>query len=281
VANDLDPVSFSRSIRRLVLEQSKRANIGHIGSALCIADILAVLYCGGLSVSAKEPRAADRDRFILSKGHAALGLYAALFLSGFITREQLETFCGDLSRLGVHPERALPGVDFCSGSLGQGLSLAVGAALAARMQGSKRRIFCLLSDAECEEGSVWEAIMFAAHHGLGNLTAIVDQNGQQAFGATRDILRQENLAERWRAFGWKTLEVDGHDHAALRRGLAACSDGPTVLVANTVFAKGVSFMETGHSPSRPNVARNPINWHYLPMSDQEYEAALRELGSST
>ena len=140
MAKSVDPVSFSRSIRRLVLEQSKRANVGHIGSALCIADILAVLYSGALSVSAEEPRAVDRDRFVLSKGHAALGLYAALFLAGFITREELATFCGDLSRLGVHPERALPGIDFCSGSLGQGLSFAAGAALAARLQGSKRRI---------------------------------------------------------------------------------------------------------------------------------------------
>ena len=123
--------------------------------------------------------------------------------------------------------------------------------------------------------------MFAAHHGLGNLTAIVDQDGQQAFGETRDILRQDNLVERWRAFGWKALEVDGHDHAAMQSGLAAGPQGPTVLIARTVFAKGVSFMETGLSPSRPNIASNRINWHYLPMSDQEYEAALREVGAGS
>src|SRR5258708_6019604 len=160
-----------QSIRRHVLEQSKRANVGHIGSALSVADILASLYGGVLKGRPTDP---DRDRFVMSKGHAALALYAALHIAGYMTREVLETYNGDGSELGVHPYHGLTGVDFSTGSLGQGLSMAVGAALAARLQGSRRRAYVLISDAECNEGSVWEGAMLAAHHRLDNLVLIVD-----------------------------------------------------------------------------------------------------------
>src|SRR5262249_8253262 len=156
-------------LRRIILEQSKRARVGHIGSALSVADLIASLYDRVLRIAA--PDDPERDRFVLSKGHAALALYGALFLKGWMTQEDLDTYCGDGSLLGVHPERALTGVDFSTGSLGLGLSMGAGAALAARLSRSFRRVFVLLSDAECNEGSVWEAIMFAAHHQLSNLIA--------------------------------------------------------------------------------------------------------------
>jgi transketolase len=260
------PETFAREVRRIVLEQSKRANVGHIGSALSIADLVAVLYCGVLRGIGSDD--ADRDRFVLSKGHAALALYAALHLRGIVDAAELDSFCGDGTLLGTHPESELPGVDFTSGSLGQGLSTACGAALAARLDRSARRVYCLLSDAECNEGSTWEAAMFAGHRKLDNLTAIVDANGQQALGYTRDVLDLEPLAERWRAFGWDAVEVDGHDHAACRRALDAPRDGaPRVLVARTEFGHGVSFM------------RNRIEWHYLPLDDEQYTRALEEVGA--
>jgi len=255
----------AHAIRRIVLDQSKRAHVGHIGSCLSIADIVAVLYGGVLDVA--DPGDADRDRFILSKGHAALALYAALHLRGWLNAEELDTYCGDGSRLGVHPEHFLPGVDFSTGSLGHGLAMGVGAALAARAQGSSRRVFVLLSDAECNEGSVWEAVMFAAHHGLANLVAVVDDNGQQALGHTKDVLDLSPMADRWRAFGWDARGVDGNDAGGLTAALARPGLGgrPLVVVAETTFGKGVSFME------------DQIRWHYMPMSDAEHVQAVEEV----
>jgi transketolase len=258
---------LAQQIRKIILEQSKRAHVGHIGCALSVADIVAYLYGEALRVN--NPDDPERDRFILSKGHSALALYAALFLKGWMERSTLDSFHSDGTLLGVHPEHALRGVDFSTGSLGHGLSIAAGAALAARLQGSARRIFVLLSDAECNEGSTWEAIMFAAHHRLSNLTAIIDLNGQQALGYTKDILDLSGMAERWRSFGWDAREVDGHNVAALREALEAQSlqpSAPRVVIARTVFGKGVSFMQ------------NQIKWHYLPMSDEEYAQALQDIG---
>ena len=249
------------SIRKIILEQSKRAHVGHIGSSLSVADIIAALYTGDFKAAKnKDP---ERDRFVLSKGHAALALYAALYLKGFISRQELDSFCCDGSRLGVHPESSLGCVDFSAGSLGQGLSMAAGAALAARLQNSPRRVFALLSDGECNEGAVWEAAMFAAHHKLGNLTAIIDLNGQQAFGYTEEVLSMTPMAERWRAFNWEVIEADGHDLKALEAALAwRPAARPRVVVARTVFGRGVPFME------------GKIKWHYWPMSDEEYALAL-------
>jgi transketolase len=257
-----------RAIRRIVLDASKRAGVGHIGSALSVAEILAVLHDGALRGDPGDP---DRDRFVLSKGHAALALYAALRLRGRLDDGDLARFLADGSPLAVHPDHRLHGVDFSTGSLGHGLSIAAGAALAARLQGSRRRVFALLSDAELDEGSTWEAVMFAAHHRLSALVAIVDANGQQAFGYTRDVLDLSPIADRFRAFGWDAREVDGHDEAALRAMLASLAglDGepgaPRVLVARTTFGKGVSFME------------GRIEWHYRPLSDEDYRRALAEV----
>jgi transketolase len=258
--------ALSTQIRLSILDHSKRANVGHIGSALSVVDLLAALYGGVLCArTASDP---ERDRFILSKGHAALALYATLHATGRMTDTALANFCVDGSALATHPEHVLPWVDFSTGSLGMGLSFGVGAALAARMQGSRRRAFVLLSDAECNEGSVWEAVMLAAHHRLENVIALVDVNGQQALGYTADVIDLSPLAERWRAFGWDVYEVDGHDVEALTdtlEGLTTTPAKPHVLLAHTIFGKGVSFME------------NTIAWHYMPMSDEHYKQAVGEL----
>jgi transketolase len=258
--------ALATGIRRLVLEQSKRAHVGHIGSCLSVADILAVLADEVLR--GRQPDDPGRDRFVLSKGHAALALYAALHLIGQLSRERLETFCTDGASLGTHPEHVVPGIDFSTGSLGQGLSIGCGSALAARLARDRRRTFVLASDAECNEGSLWEAVMFAAHHRLGNLVAIVDVNGQQALGYTDDVLSLSPLDARWRAFGWDVHEVDGHDVGALAAELSRLDpDGgkPHVILARTTFGKGVSYME------------QKIEWHYWPMSDEQYSIAISEL----
>ena len=272
----LVPVLDARQIRRIVLTESRRANVGHIGSCLSVVDILAVLYGGVLC--ATSPRDPDRDRFILSKGHAALALYATLRVKGWMSADTLGTFCRDGSCLGVHPEHAIDGVDFSTGSLGHGMSFGAGAALAARLQGSTRRVYCLVSDAECNEGSTWEAVMFAAQHRLRDLTAIVDVDGQQAFGQTAEIMDLSSLAARWDAFGWGVSEVDGHSPDALLAAFDSRSaDGrPHVVLAHTIFGKGVSFMEQG-IPGDRGLPVRPINWHYLPMTAIEFDRALEEL----
>jgi transketolase len=262
---ETESATLADGIRRTVIEQSKRANVGHIGSALSIADILAALYGGVLHLPTDRPQ---QDRLVLSKGHAALALYAALELTGRVPSGTTGTYCADGTLLGVHPERDLDGVDFCTGSLGHGLPIAVGAALAARLEGAARRTFVVMSDAELNEGSVWEAVMFAAHHGLANLVVILDLNGQQAMGYTREVLDLSAPAQRWGAFGWDVHELDGHDTSALQatiRELDFTAGAPHVLIAHTTFGKGVSFMQS------------VIDWHYLPMTDEQYSQALSEL----
>ena len=254
----------AQQIRRRVLEQSKRAHIGHIGSSLSIVEIVAVLV-EALDLDRGAGRA-ERDRFVLSKGHAVLAWYCALNVAGRLSAEQLATFAGDDTLLAGHPEHALRDVDFCTGSLGHGLSIATGAALAARVQRSSRCVVALLSDAECNEGAVWEAAMFAAQHELANLTAIIDLNGQQALGYTADILDLgPTMAQRWATFGWDAVEVDGHDEDAIRAALDGRRDErPRVLIAHTTFGKGVDYMES------------QIRWHYMPMSEDEYASAMEQ-----
>ena len=256
-------------IRKIILEQSFRAHVGHIGSALSIADIIYTLYSSILLIS--SPDVPYRDRFILSNGHTALALYAALHLRGWISETELNTYCSDGTYLGTHPEHRLNGIDFCTGSLGQGLSYGAGTALAARMQKSARRSFVLISDAECNEGSLWETVMFSAHHQLSNLVAIIDLNGQQAFGYTRDVLNLSSMAERWHVFGWDVHEVDGHDPDEIIdtiSGLDVVEGQPHVLIAHTTFGKWVSFME------------NQIKWHYWTMSEAVYHQAQEDLKST-
>ncbi|MDQ6914640.1 MAG: transketolase [Actinomycetota bacterium] len=259
--------ALADSVRRLVIEQSWRANTGHIGSCLSIADLVAAV----LAVMRGVGDDADRDRLVLAKGHAALALYAGLHAMDRLDRATLDTFVEDGSRLGVHPEHALEGIDFSTGSLGHGLSIGAGAALAARLDRSERRAFVVMSDAECNEGSVWEAAMFAAHHRLANLVVLLDHNRQQALGYTEDVLEPTPLARRWRSFGWEVDEVDGHDAdglAARLEELDVASGPPHLLLAHTTFGKGVSFME------------GRIEWHYRPMSEEQYRQALAELAAA-
>jgi transketolase len=261
-------VAEGTAIRRIVIEQCHRAGVGHIGSALSIADIVGVLY--GRIVKAESPQHPERDRVILSKGHAAIALYAALFRRGWMSREELDRYCAPEQALAVHPDHRTPGIEFSTGSLGHGLSIGAGAALAARMQGSPRRVFVILSDAECNTGSTWEAAMFAGQHRLSNLVAIVDVNGSQALGRTSEIIDLEPLGEKWRAFRWDVRETDGHDGAALADALTAMSDfedRPRVVLARTIMGKGVSFME------------HDYRWHYLPLTPERCAQALAELGA--
>jgi transketolase len=256
----------SVQIRRIILQQAKRARVGHIGSALSVADIISSLYGSVLRIP--DPEHPDRDRFILSNGHSALALYAALYLKGWLSFENLVTYCTDNTLLGVHPECKVKGIDFCTGSLGHGLTYGAGAALGARLQRSQRRIYVLLSDGECNEGSVWEAVMFSAHHNLSNLIVIIDLNGQQAFGYTDQVINLNPMIERWKAFGWDANEVDGHNVKELTRkinSLNTTSGPPHVIIAKTVLGKGVSFME------------HQIKWHYWPMSEEEYQQAINEI----
>jgi transketolase len=263
---NIEPTISPREIRKIIIEESRRANVGHIGSALSIADIIAVLF----GYELRLPGIADptRDRFVLGKGHAALALYAALHLKGFLKREELRTYCGVRTLLGVHPEHRLAGIEFSTGSLGQGLAYGAGVALAARLAREGHLVFVLVSDAECNEGSLWETIMFCGHHKLSNLVAIVDDNGQQALGMTRNIIDLQPLGEKWRAFGWDVYNVDGHNVSEMRDLFCKIRDldaGPKVVIAKTVAGKGVSFME------------GRVDWHYLPLSEEQFVQAMKEV----
>lgn len=240
----------------------------HVGSGLSIADIMAVLYGTVMKFEPSNPRSARRDRFILSKGHAGAAVYAALAEVGFFDPATLETHCGNNSQLSGHVSHVgVPGVEFSTGSLGHGLGVAAGMALALERLLRTERVFVLMSDGECDEGSVWEAALFAAHHKLTGLTAIVDYNKLQSLKSVDETLCLEPLADKWRSFGWLVREVDGHDHDALEAALNyRDSDRPSMVIAHTTKGRGISFME------------NSVLWHYRSPQAEEFEAALRELG---
>lgn len=256
----------SKQIRKNILDISYKANIGHIGSALSIVDFLTVLYYRILRIDPKKPSSSSRDYFILSKGHAAVALYSVLCRKGFFSRKKLFSFCQDGGIFGVHPDYHPDlGIEFTSGSLGHGLGVGIGLALGLK---AKSRVFVLISDAELNEGSVWEAIMFAGHHQLDNLTVIVDDNGSQALGKTREILNLQPLAVKWEAFGWKTKVVDGHNFENLVDVMSKIPfrvGKPSVVIAETVMGKGVSFMEGN------------FEWHYWPLDKKLYQKALKEI----
>lgn len=255
------------AIRRLVIEHAYRAGVGHVGSALSIAEIVGALYSGVVQGAPDDPA---RDRVVLSKGHAALALFAALALTGRLPVSQLDTYCREGTRLGVHPEPGAPGIDVGTGSLGTGLSFALGLVLAARLRQRASRSFVVMSDAELNEGSVWEAAQLAGHHRLGSLVAVVDCNGQQAFGRTAEVIDLRDPGGAFAAFGWDVVHVNGHDEAELAAALDVRRlDGPPrVVLAATVFGRGVSFME------------HQIPWHYLPLDDEQHRRALEELAQS-
>ena len=267
----------ARRIRVEVIRAVNHAQAGHIGGPLSAADILAVLYFHILRIRPEEPAWPDRDRFILSKGHSSIALYAAMALRGYLPVEELLTFDAVHSRLQGHPDMTrLPGLDMSTGSLGMGLSAGMGIALGARLTGRDIRAFVMLGDGECQEGEVWEAAMAAPRYGLDNLIAIIDHNRLQQYGWPGDgpdgrIPPQVpgELAAKWSAFGWRVLEADGHDMATIVNVLeeATRSDGrPVAVIAHTVKGKGVSFME-GH-----------YFWHTRAIKPEEFDQAMAELG---
>jgi transketolase len=265
----IDSTKLAAQFRARVVEMSHEAKAAHLASALSCMDIVTVLYHSVLRLDPKQPKWKDRDRFILSKGHAASALYVALAYKGFLSESDLKTYGEAGSLLEEHPSPKLPGVEAATGSLGHGLPFGCGISLAARIQGQSYRTFVLMSDGECNEGSVWEAAMFAAANRLGHLCAFVDFNKWQATGRSREVLALDPLADKFRSFGWAVTEIDGHDHRQIAeavKGVSIDQQKPTMVVAHTVKGKGVSFMEDDN------------NWHYrIPTSD-EVEMARKELG---
>ncbi|MFW6117974.1 MAG: transketolase [Chloroflexota bacterium] len=260
---------IAKKLRRHVITMTATAGSGHPGGSLSAADIITALYFKVLRHTPENPQWPDRDRFILSKGHAAPILYAALAETGYFPVAELATLRKLDSRLQGHADsKFTPGVEMSAGSLGMGLSFSIGVALAARLDAKNYRTYVLLSDGECEEGQTWEAALSASHFKLDNLTAIVDYNGMQLSGWTRDIMNLEPFTRKWQAFGWHTIDIDGHDFGQI---LSACQGAerikgkPTVIVARTIKGKGVSFME------------NNVAFHGKAPTWEEAERALKEL----
>ncbi|MBC8489111.1 MAG: transketolase [Bacteroidetes bacterium] len=261
--------SLASAIRIHALKMANRGGGSHIGSALSIADILAVLYSDVMNIDPSDPNKRDRDRFILSKGHAGAVLYAVLAEVGFFPLKKLETHYQDGSDLSGHiSHKNVPGVELSTGSLGHGLSVGVGMAKAAKLDNKSHGTFVLLSDGECDEGSNWEAAMFASHHKLDNLVAIIDYNKIQSLDSVSNTLKLEPFKEKWESFGCSVQEVDGHDHNQLTSVLVDIPfkrNKPSVIIAHTIKGKGVSFME------------NKVLWHYRCPKGEEYKTALKEL----
>jgi len=262
----MDWKKISSALRADIIDMSYRSKAAHLASALSCADILSVLYASILHVDPKKPSDKSRDRFILSKGHAASALYSALSYKGFLNHNDLENYGQKDSLLEEHPSPRLKGVEAATGSLGHGLPIANGMALGAKILKQKYRVFVLMSDGECNEGSVWEGALFTATHKLNSITAIVDFNKWQATGRSREVMQLDPLADKWKAFGWKVLEIDGHDHQQLFDALTKKDqEQPIMIIAHTVKGKGISFMEDDN------------NWHYRIPTENEVIAAKSEL----
>ena len=263
-------VSLANRIRKHALSMTNLGGSSHIGSIFSIADILAVLYGKILKFNPKEPKWINRDRFILSKGHAGAGVYAALAEMGFFPLERLKHHYNNGSQLSGHiSHKGIPGVELSTGSLGHGLSVATGMALAGKMNQMDYRVFALLGDGECDEGAVWEAAMFASHHKLNNLVAIIDRNRLQSILSTEETISLEPFVDKWRAFGWCHIEVDAHNHLEIINALEKVNhttlSQPLIIIANSIKGKGVSFME------------NSILWHYRSPQGNEFRNAMNEL----
>ena len=270
---DQELAKIANEVRRGIVTGVHAAKSGHPGGSLGAADIMTYLYFEEMDVDPSNPSRADRDRFVLSKGHCAPALYAVLAERGFFPKEELETLRHIGSRLQGHPNmNDTPGVDMSTGSLGQGISAAVGMALAAKHWGDNYRVYTLLGDGECEEGQVWEAAMFAGNHDLDNLVAIVDHNGLQIDGSIDEVNSAMPLADKFRAFKWHVIELaDGNDMAQIAAAFAEArkvSDSPVAIIAETVKGKGVSFME------------NQVGWHGKAPNDEQFEQAMAELAAA-
>ncbi|MBI3544933.1 MAG: transketolase [Deltaproteobacteria bacterium] len=264
----------AQKIRISIIEMLTEARSGHPGGSLSATEIVTALYFSEMRHDPKRPKWEERDRFVISKGHGVPAVYAAMAHAGYFPQEELMTLRKTGARLQGHPDPAkLPGMEAATGSLGQGLSIAQGMALAARLSGSKSHTYCLLGDGELQEGQVWEAAMSAPNFKLGGLTAIIDYNGGQIDGPTAEVMNLEPIADKWRAFNWKVTAVDGHDFTQLLPALAAAkkedpkTGRPHLIVANTVKGKGVSFME------------HKIGWHGVAPSKDDCAKACEEIRS--
>lgn len=263
---------MAQSVRIHALRMTSAGGSAHVGAVFSMADIITTLYGGVMRLDPASPKHPERDRFILSKGHAGAGVYAVLAERGFFPTEWLSRHYQDGTNLSGHvSHKGIPGVELSTGSLGHGLSVAAGMTFGAKLDGAGHRVYCLMSDGECDEGSVWEAVLFASHHQLDRLVAVIDYNKIQSLAPVAETLALEPFGDKWRAFGWAVVEVDGHDHAALRDVLdsvPAVTGKPTCVLAHTTKGKGVSFME------------NTVLWHYRTARSDEFDAALRELEGS-
>lgn len=260
--------NLAKEIRKIALQLVYKSKSSHIGGALSMADMLAVLYDEFLHITPETTKHPLRDRFILSKGHACTSLYAVLGLKGFFSSSEFDEYAQNGHHFLTHATHHVPGVELSAGSLGHGLPVACGLALGARSKGEKWNTYCLVSDGEMDEGSNWEAIMFAGHNKLSNLCLIIDYNKIQSLGFTKDIINLEPLSDKLKAFQWNVLEIDGHDISQIRAALEITNnenDKPTVIIANTIKGKGVSFME------------NELLWHYRNPNEEQYQKALKEL----
>jgi len=270
ITSHTDLTELARKLREHSVRMTHKAGASHVGSSLSMVELLVVLYTRILRVDPHRPDWPERDRFILSKGHGCAAYYAVLAETGFFPLEWLETFYSDGSRLAGHATHTyVPGIEISTGSLGHGLSVATGMALAAKRDSRSWRVFCLLSDGECDEGSTWEPILFAPQHRLDNLIAIVDYNKIQSLGAVKEVIDLDPLAAKWQSFGWSVREVDGHNLEEIEEALRQVPyeiGRPSCLIAHTVKGKGISFME------------NKLLWHYRSPQGDEYRAALAELG---
>lgn len=265
--NTIELSKVCRQVRRDIIEMTANAGSGHPGGSLSAVELMTSVFFNHMRVDPKNPDAPDRDRFVLSKGHAAPCYYAVLAERGFISRDEFKNFRQLHSILQGHPDcKKVPGVDASTGSLGQGCSIAVGMALGAKIQGKDTRVFAILGDGECQEGQIWEAFMAAAHHKLDNLTVIIDNNGLQIDGTNDEVMSLGDLPAKLRAFGFELFEIDGHDLDAVEAALSAPVSGkPKCILAHTVKGKGVSFME------------NQVGWHGKAPNAEQRQQALKEL----
>jgi transketolase len=258
-------LAIVRSAKKKCLQLVYEANASHIGGAFSVADILTVLYTDVLNYDTTNPSWCDRDRLFYSKGHACTILYALLHECGYFSIEMLQSFSKDGSIFTSHVNHKVPGVELSTGSLGHALNVACGVALAAKLRNKKWNVFAVLSDGELDEGSNWEAILFAPQHKLNNLNLIIDYNKIQSLGPVKDVLNLEPLKEKFLNFGWNAIEIDGHNHAAIKQACLIKSEKPKVIIAHTVKGKGIPFME------------NKLEWHYKSPSKEQLAMALQIL----
>jgi transketolase len=268
ISNFLDIETFANICRKEILKMTNRAGASHVASALSVIDILATIYSGALNIRTENKEESDRDIVILSKGHAASALYAALALKDFFPRQWLELYCQNNAPLGGHvTSSGVPGVELSTGSLGHGLPYGLGIALARKLNSAGGKVCVVMSDGECDEGTTWESALLANHHNLDNLLVIIDRNRIQSLTYTEETLKLEPFLDKWKAFGWESYSVDGHNIQELFELITSEQSGPKCIIAETTKGKGVGFME------------NSVLWHYKPPNEEELVAALHLIDS--